>query len=75
VVLLESDVRPDTPGIIGERVRLAFTVPFDYKGAEVRCGASVGVSLYPDHARDPETLLASADQAMYRVKNMGETPS
>ena len=69
VVLLETDVRPDTPGIIGERVRAAFTTPFEYKGAEVRCGASVGVSLYPDHARDPETLLASADQAMYRVKN------
>ena len=71
VVLLETDVRPDTPGIIGERVRAAFSSPFDYKGAEVRCGASVGVSLYPDHARDPETLLASADEAMYRVKNAG----
>jgi diguanylate cyclase (GGDEF)-like protein/PAS domain S-box-containing protein len=71
VVLLEADVRPDTPGIIGERVRAAFSMPFDYKGAEIRCGASVGVSLYPDHARDPETLLASADEAMYRVKNAG----
>jgi GGDEF domain-containing protein len=37
----------------------------------VRCGASVGVSLYPDHARDPAELLASADAAMYRVKNAG----
>jgi diguanylate cyclase (GGDEF)-like protein len=71
VVLLETDVRLDTPGIIGERIRNAFTTPFDYKGAEVRCGASVGVSLYPDHARDSETLIASADQAMYRVKNAG----
>jgi diguanylate cyclase (GGDEF)-like protein/PAS domain S-box-containing protein len=69
VVLLEADVRPDTPGIIGERVRGAFSTPFDYKGAEVHCGASVGVSLYPDHARDPAALLASADEAMYRVKH------
>ena len=68
VVLLETDVRPDTPGIIGERIRAAFSSPFDYRGAEVRCGASVGVSLYPDHARDPAALLASADQAMYREK-------
>ena len=68
VVLLETDVRPDTPGIIGERVRDAFGTPFEFKGAEVRCGASVGVSLYPDHARDPAALLASADQAMYREK-------
>jgi diguanylate cyclase (GGDEF)-like protein/PAS domain S-box-containing protein len=71
VVLLETDVRPDTPGIIGERVRAAFTTPFEYRGAEVRCGASVGVSMYPDHARDPAALLASADEAMYRVKNAG----
>ena len=68
MVLLETDVRPDTPGIIGERVRAAFGTPFDYRGAEVRCGASVGVSLYPDHARDPAALLASADEAMYREK-------
>jgi diguanylate cyclase (GGDEF)-like protein/PAS domain S-box-containing protein len=68
VVLLETDVRPDTPGIIGERIRAAFGTPFDWKGTEVRCGASVGVSLYPDNARDPAALLASADAAMYRVK-------
>lgn len=69
VVLLETDVRPDTPGVIGERIRGAFATPFDYRGAEVRCGASIGVSLYPDHARDPASLLQSADEAMYRVKN------
>ena len=73
VVLLETDVRLDTPGIIGERVRQAFGTPFEWKGLEVRCGASVGVSLYPDNARDPAALLASADAAMYRAK--AGTPS
>jgi GGDEF domain-containing protein len=29
------------------------------------------VSLYPDHARDPASLLESADEAMYRVKQAG----
>jgi diguanylate cyclase (GGDEF)-like protein/PAS domain S-box-containing protein len=71
VVLLETDVRPDTPGIIGERIRAAFEVPFDWHGTEVRCTASVGVSMYPDHARDPAALLASADEAMYREKSNG----
>ena len=69
VVLLETDVRPDTPGIIGERIRAAFSSPFNWKGLEVRCGASLGVSLYPDHARDSAALLASADEAMYREKS------
>ena len=71
VVLLETDMRPDTPGIIGERIRAAFDSPFDWKGTEVRCGASVGVSLYPDNAGDPASLLQSADEAMYRVKQSG----
>ncbi|HLX23688.1 MAG TPA: sensor domain-containing diguanylate cyclase [Usitatibacter sp.] len=71
VVLLETDVRPDTPGIIGERIRAAFANDFEWKGLGVRCGASVGVSLYPDHARDPAALLASADEAMYREKSSG----
>ncbi len=69
VVLLETDVRPDTPGIIGERIRAGFDSPFAWKGLEVRCGASIGVSMYPDHARDPAALLASADEAMYRQKS------
>jgi len=69
VVLLETDVRPDTPGIIGERIRAAFGSDFEWKGLGVRCGASVGVSLYPDHARDAGALLASADEAMYREKS------
>ena len=38
VVLLETDVRPDTPGIIGERIRNAFDSPFDWKG--LRCAAA-----------------------------------
>jgi len=68
VVLLETDVRPDTPSIIGDRIRGAFTAPFQWKTTDVTCGASIGVSLYPDHARDPAQLLATADEAMYRAK-------
>jgi diguanylate cyclase (GGDEF)-like protein/PAS domain S-box-containing protein len=69
VVLLEVDVRAETPGMIGSRIRAAFASPFEWKGLDVSCGASLGVSLYPDHARDPASLLASADAAMYRVKS------
>jgi len=69
VVLLETDVRPDTPAIIGERIYAAFESPFEWLSLAVRCGASLGVSLYPDHAGDSAALLASADAAMYRVKS------
>ncbi len=33
--------------------------------------ASVGVAVFPDHSRDPDTLLKYADAAMYRAKSAG----
>jgi len=37
----------------------------------VRPQASIGVAVFPDHAQDLETLLRSADSAMYRAKAVG----
>ncbi|MGE0638976.1 MAG: putative bifunctional diguanylate cyclase/phosphodiesterase [Thermoanaerobaculia bacterium] len=34
-------------------------------------GASVGVTLFPQHGEDPNTLLRKADTAMYRAKEAG----
>ncbi|MFN2222929.1 MAG: diguanylate cyclase domain-containing protein [Candidatus Promineifilaceae bacterium] len=30
---------------------------------------SIGISLFPEHGEDSETLLRKADVAMYQVKN------
>ncbi len=40
-------------------------------GAEVRIGASVGISLYPEHGQAAEVLLQHADAALYRAKADG----
>lgn len=34
-------------------------------------GVSIGISLFPDHGEDAETLLNHADQAMYQAKQKG----
>ena len=34
-------------------------------------GASVGISLFPEHGSSPEELLQQADTAMYRAKAEG----
>ncbi len=41
---------------------------FDIDGLKVEIGASVGVSLYPQHGDNPSTLLRCADVAMYHAK-------
>jgi len=38
----------------------------------VRLSASIGVTLFPDDAADPDTLLRHADQAMYLAKESGK---
>ena len=45
--------------------------PFVVDGLKLIVKASIGVSLFPEHGDDPETLLKAADKAMYTAKNMG----
>jgi diguanylate cyclase (GGDEF)-like protein len=42
--------------------------PFLIDGYEILTSASMGISLYPDHGMNYETLRRAADTAMYRVK-------
>ena len=49
---------------LGERVVI--------KGAPISIGASVGISIFPDDAEDPEALIREADSAMYEVKSEGK---
>jgi diguanylate cyclase (GGDEF)-like protein/PAS domain S-box-containing protein len=44
-----------------------------FNGTENRVNGSVGVALYPDHGRDPESLLKNADAAMYLAKEQGRS--
>jgi diguanylate cyclase (GGDEF)-like protein/PAS domain S-box-containing protein len=55
----------------GERIADALERPFVISGAEFHVGASIGVALFPEHGRDPETLLKRADSAMYQAKAAG----
>ena len=41
-------------------------------GEESRVSASIGISMLPDDAGDPSTLMKHADTAMYRAKQSGK---
>ncbi|WP_397538082.1 EAL domain-containing protein [Rummeliibacillus pycnus] len=45
---------------------------FYIKGFELHITPSIGISIYPDHGCDWDTLLMKADTAMYEVKDNGK---
>ena len=45
--------------------------PFELYGREFFISTSIGVSLWPDDAKQPEMLIKNADQAMYHAKEEG----
>ncbi len=49
----------------------ALSRPFVVAGSDCFLSASVGIALYPDNGRTPETLIDRSDTAMYRAKAAG----
>ncbi len=47
---------------------LALRQPLSIKGRVLSTSASVGASLYPEHATDADSLLRAADVALFRAK-------
>jgi diguanylate cyclase (GGDEF)-like protein len=62
-----SDARRSLP----EAVLAALTEPMTMGGHEFFVGASIGVSAFPTDGTDAQTLLKTADIAMYAAKNRG----
>jgi diguanylate cyclase (GGDEF)-like protein len=56
---------------IARRIAMAIAEPFELCGHSVDIGASVGVSICPDHGASIESLMRAADIAMYCAKSMG----
>lgn len=50
------------------KLQHAFEPPLDIDGELLAVRASIGLSLFPRDAQDARTLMASADAAMYRIK-------
>lgn len=50
----------------------ALAVPFELPGQECRIGGSIGISMYPDDARETLKLIKQADEAMYLAKQGGK---
>ncbi len=70
-VALTHLARPDDAANVAQKIVDALALPFQLGAHEVYVSASIGVGLYPTDGREPDTLLKSADTAMYRAKEAG----
>jgi diguanylate cyclase (GGDEF)-like protein/PAS domain S-box-containing protein len=58
------------PALVGDLLR-RLQAPFTVEGQHVAVGASIGVTLAPEHGTVADTLLRRADVAMYVAKRSG----
>ncbi len=61
---------PDA-AIAAERIMDAMTEEFAIQGRRFHISCSIGISIYPEHGTDSETLIKNADAAMYSAKESG----
>ncbi|MEW7850355.1 EAL domain-containing protein [Massilia aurea] len=59
---------------VAQKLQAALDAPFMIGGHDLRVGASIGISVYPQDGNDAETLLALADIAMERAKGDDANP-
>ncbi len=57
--------------VVAERVAHEVSREFHLQGRALSVTCSIGISLYPEHGDDVETLIKNADAAMYSAKEGG----
>ncbi len=73
IVLLEDLNDADQAAGVAKKVIDAFARPFDVHDSPLMLSVSIGISLFPDDARDPVGLMNLADTAMYWAKRESDT--
>ena len=62
----------DYAATVALRVIEAVSQPYDIEGHAVSMTTSAGVGIYPVHGEDADTLMKSADLALYEAKRAGK---
>jgi diguanylate cyclase (GGDEF)-like protein/PAS domain S-box-containing protein len=57
--------------LVAERIARELNPAFELHGHSLTVTSSIGISIFPDHGDDAETLIKNADAAMYASKNRG----
>jgi diguanylate cyclase (GGDEF)-like protein/PAS domain S-box-containing protein len=71
VILLSEIAEAGDAAISAEKIRAALAMPHAISELNVHLSASIGISIYPQDGNDADTLIKSADTAMYQAKGKG----
>jgi diguanylate cyclase (GGDEF)-like protein/PAS domain S-box-containing protein len=70
LMLTELKDTPDA-AVAAERLMKAMSAEFVVEGHSLNVGCSLGISIFPEHGTDCDTLIKNADAAMYCAKDNG----
>ncbi len=62
---------PADAAIVADRIASELKPAFNLNGNSLNVTCSIGISVFPDHGMDVETLIKNADAAMYASKGRG----
>lgn len=71
IVMVDGSVDPSEPSEIISRIHKETAQPFEWEGSSIDLEPHIGISIYPKDAQDSETLLQSAESALYSAKEIG----
>jgi diguanylate cyclase (GGDEF)-like protein/PAS domain S-box-containing protein len=71
VIMLTRVKEVPDAAVVAERLMDAMTAEFAVQGYTLNVSCSVGISIFPEHGTDAETLIKNADAAMYSAKDNG----
>ena len=71
VVLLPHVEHAEDAALSADKMLAALALPQRIGQHDLHIGASIGISIYPNDGQDTETLIKSADTAMYHAKESG----
>ena len=70
-VILTDVARREQAEFVARKITAALAAPFELGGRKksIDIGASIGIAIYPEDARNADALVKVADAAMYSVKH------
>lgn len=73
-LILEHFSRREDVDLVAEALTEMFSQPVVLGGFTLEVGASIGIAVFPDDAKDARTLCIEADMRMYAVKQDRKDP-